>query len=281
MSKVQSSPGFFPCEEVGTIRLLKVLKVRKNAEVWCGADLESGKLVAVKFLYPEFFREEHFSALTHFLQGVDSPAIIQFFHSGTTVNGFPYIVMEYASKGSLRSFLKRCRHCTFAQNVYLLRQMLKALCVLHSNGVVHRDLKPENILIAENGSLRLNDFGIARFPGVAEASGKVFGTARYCAPEQAVDSTKVDSRSDLYALGVILFETLTGTPFREEDSFSAAGSPRKCSREFLNEFATDGFTGLLAEMLEFFPADRPSSPQEVLEKLDEMELPESSFTSQI
>lgn len=277
MNKLQLTPRFFPNEELGSIRLLKVLKVRKNSEIWRGADLGTREFLAIKFLYPETLRKEHFAALTNFLLRVDSPAIIKVFSVETTVNGCPCVVMEYTSKGSLRSFLKRCRQLTFAQSVYLMRQMLNALCILHSNGVVHRDIKPENILVAGDGSLRLSDFGIAHFPSVVEMPGKVFGTARYCAPEQAMDSSKVDSRSDLFSLGTVLFETLTGIPFREEDSFLAAGGPLKCSREILNNFSTPGFTELIAELLEFFPEDRLASPWKVLEKLDTMELPEAAF----
>jgi serine/threonine-protein kinase len=278
MSKQPLPSRFFPNEEIGSIRLLKVLRVRKNGEIWCGADLEKGELRAIKFLYPELFREAHFRALSRFLQGVSSPAIIKVFRTGTTDNGFPYILMEYASKGSLRACLKRRKRLTFAQSVYLMRQMLNALCLLHSYGVVHRDIKPENILIADDGSLRLIDFGIARFPEVEEARGKVFGTPRYCAPEQTVESSKSDCRSDLYSLGAVLFEVLSGTPFREEDSFLAAGRKKACPCNFLNEFSTPQLTALIAELLEFSPAVRPDSPLEVLERLDTMGLPEAALT---
>lgn len=276
MNRLSLTPRFFPNEEIGSIRLLKVLRVRQNGEVWCGSDLETGELTAVKFLYPESLREEHFQASVNFLQTANSPALVRVFQAGTTVNGFPYILMEYASKGSLRACLKRNCKLTFPQSVFLMRQMLNALCVLHDHGVVHRDIKPENILTAADGSLLLSDFGIARFPGVAEPSGKVFGTARYCSPEQATDSSKVDSRSDLYSLGAVVFETLTGIPFRKEDSFPAAAETvKEFPYALLEECSIPKFTGLIAELLEFFPAGRPDSPQKVLEELDTMGLPES------
>ena len=272
-------PRFYPNEEIDSIRLLKVLRVRNNGEVWCAGNLETGELCAVKFLYPEVLHKERFYAAGRFLQKTNFPSIIKGFQTGTAVNGASFMVMEYAPGGSLREVLKRCGRITFPQGVSLMRQMLNALCLLQQHGAVHRDIKPENIWIAADGTLRLGDFGIARFPEVPEEAGRIFGTARYCAPEQAVDSSKADFRSDLYSLGAVLFEALSGTYFRSTDSFSDAVRKKEFPDSALDEFSTPGFTGLIAELLAFSPAARPASPREVLEKLDTMGLPESDFAS--
>ena len=280
MKRFSAEPRFFRHEQIGSLLLLKVLQVRKTSEVWCGADLETGELSAVKFFYPEQCNEVHFQVSSHFLLNVDSPAIIRVFQAGKTVNGFPYIIMEYASQGSLRSLLKRNGRISFAQSVYLMHQMLNALCVLYENSVVHRDIKPENIWITGAGMLRLGDFGIARFPSVAEKNGKVFGSARYCSPEQALDSTKADFRSDLYSLGAVVFEALTGKPLRQEDSFIAGSCCVPEQLELLYEFSTPGFSGLIGELLEHSPADRPDSPGSILKKLKDLNLPESLLLPQ-
>lgn len=270
---------FFQNEEIGPLRLLKLLRVRKQSEVWCGAWLEKDGLAAIKFFYPEQFNEEYFYALNTFLMNVDSPAIIKVHKVEKTVNGYPYIIMEYAEKGSLRSWLKHTGRGAFAQCVYLTEQMLEALCVLQRNRIIHRDIKPENIWISGDGSLRLGDFGIARLPDVDEESDKVFGTARYCSPEQALDSTKVDCRSDLYSLGAVVFEALTGKALRQEDSFPAAGRRQRLPLELMNEFSTAPFAGLISELLAFSVNDRPDSPAEILERLKKMDLPASPFIS--
>lgn len=272
-------PRFFSKEEIGSVRLIRNLYVRKKSEIWYGVDLKKGDEVAIKFHYPEYLHKEHFEALSQFLLHVESSAFIRALHADTTVNSHPYIVMQYAGKGSLRTFLKRNGPCSFAHGVYLLRQMLSALSILYKEKIVHRDIKPENIWITEDGVLHLGDFGIARFPSVPEEAGKVFGSARYCSPEQAFDSTKADFRSDLYSLGAVVFEALTGTFFRKEDSFSAAVCRKEVNFDPLYDVATENFAGLLKDLTAFDPRKRSDPPEVFLARLEKMGLPEAFFLS--
>lgn len=280
MKDEADSPRFFPHEIIGGVRLLQVLRVRKNAEIWYVGHLQTGEPQVLKILYPEQICRAHFAAMSGFLQTADAPGLIRVLQSGETVNNCPYILMEYAPNGTLRTFLRQAGKGSFPQAVYLLRQMLAALSCLEDQGIVHRDIKPENIWIAADGSLRLGDFGIARFPGVAEEPGRIFGTARYCAPEQAADSTRLDCRSDLYSLGTVVVEVLTGSPFRQEDSFAAARQSVTPGYGFLREQATEHFAGLVRELLNSAPENRPASPAEVLVKLEQMNLPEAPFLLQ-
>ena len=130
----------------------------------------------------------------------------------------PYIVMRYMPTGTLKDILQR-DHLQFTEAAYLIRQVASALDYAHRHGVIHRDVKPSNIMVDGDGNAFLTDFGIARILESAEgltASGLAVGTPGYMAPEQGM-GLQIDSRADIYALGVMMFEMVTGhTPYRAE-----------------------------------------------------------------
>jgi eukaryotic-like serine/threonine-protein kinase len=144
--------------------------------------------------------------------------VLDFGQAGETV----YIVMPYLSGGSLADKVQRDRSVAPSAAAAAAAQVAVALDHAHQRGVVHRDIKPDNILFDEDGNAYITDFGIAtaRFHGRLTASGRAMGTPHYMSPEQAMGKL-VDGRSDLYALGVVLYEALVGfPPFDGADAFS-------------------------------------------------------------
>ena len=195
------------------------------AVVYLARDVKHDRLVAVKVLRPEvstslgperFLREISLAArLAH-------PHIVPLHDSGEA-GGLLYYVMPYVEGETLRARLDREHRLDPAAAVALTREVADALDYAHRQGVVHRDIKPENILL-EAGHAVVTDFGIARAISVAGSrittAGFALGTPEYMSPEQAAGESAVDGRSDLYSLGCVLFETLTGrTPF--------GGDPRR------------------------------------------------------
>jgi serine/threonine-protein kinase len=187
------------------------------ADVYLAEDQELGRRVALKLLderhasdeqFVERFRREAQSAA-----GLNHPNIVSIFDRGRA-EGTYYIAMEYLDGRTLKELLVRNGPTPVPIAIDYARQILSALAFAHHNGIVHRDIKPHNIVVGGDGRLKVTDFGIAR-SGTSQMTevGSIVGTAQYLSPEQA-RGAPVDPRSDLYSLGVVLYEMLTGTvPF--------------------------------------------------------------------
>src|SRR3989442_6384043 len=187
------------------------------ADVYLAEDQELGRRVALKLLderhasdeqFVERFRREAQSAgrLNH-------PNIVSIFDRGLA-EGTYYIAMEYLDGRTLKELLVRNGPTPIPIAIDYARQILSALAFAHRNGIVHRDIKPHNIVVGGDGRLKVTDFGIAR-SGASQMTevGSIVGTAQYLSPEQA-RGAPVDPRSDLYSLGIVLYEMLTGkVPF--------------------------------------------------------------------
>jgi eukaryotic-like serine/threonine-protein kinase len=190
------------------------------ADVYLAEDQELGRLVALKLLddrhasdeqFVERFRREAQSAA-----GLNHPNIVSIFDRGRA-EGTYYIAMEYLDGRTLKELLVRNGPTPIPIAIDYARQILGALAFAHRNGIVHRDIKPHNIVVGGDGRLKVTDFGIAR-SGASQMTevGSIVGTAQYLSPEQA-RGAPVDPRSDLYSLGVVLYEMLTGAvPFSGE-----------------------------------------------------------------
>jgi eukaryotic-like serine/threonine-protein kinase len=187
------------------------------ADVYLAEDKELGRRVALKLLnerhandeqFVERFRREAQSAA-----GLNHPNIVSIFDRGQA-EGTYYIAMEYLDGRTLKELLVRNGPTPIEIAIDYARQILSALAFAHRGGIVHRDIKPHNIVVRKDGRLKVTDFGIAR-SGASQMTeaGSIVGTAQYLSPEQA-RGAPVDQRSDLYSLGIVLYEMLTGAvPF--------------------------------------------------------------------
>jgi serine/threonine-protein kinase len=208
----------------GRYRVISRVGSGGMAEVYCAEDNQLGRRVAVKLLHERFAQDEEF--VERFRREASSAAslshanIVNVYDRGQW-GGTYYIAMEYLDGRSLDSIVREEAPLAPQRAIELTEQVLRAARFAHRHGVVHRDLKPHNVIIDEEGRVKVTDFGIAR-AGASEITqtGSIMGTARYLSPEQAQGHT-VSPRSDLYAIGIMLYELLTGTVPFEGDSVVA------------------------------------------------------------
>ena len=198
-------------------RIMRKLGSGGMANVYLAEDQELGRRVAIKILndrhagdeqFIERFRREAKNAA-----GLSHPNIVSIYDRGEA-EGTYYIAMEYLDGRSLKELILTRGPAPVSVAVDYARQMLSALRFAHRNGIVHRDIKPHNVLVDAEGHLKVTDFGIAR-AGASQMTeeGSIIGTAQYLSPEQA-RGTKVDQTSDLYSVGIVLYEMLSGqVPF--------------------------------------------------------------------
>ena len=251
------------------------------ATVYLAHDLKHHRLVAIKVLPPElsvalgaerFLREIDFAArLTH-------PHILPLHDSGEAA-GQLYYVMPYVEGESLRQRLMRQRQLTFEEVVRVTREVADALDYAHEHGVIHRDIKPENVLLAANHAI-VADFGIARAVGTEggtrlTAAGVTVGTPHYMSPEQSLADQEVDARSDVYSLGCMTYEMLTGQPPFTGPSAAVVRhqhlnvEPRPVTA--LRPSATPQMVRAVARALAKLPADRFATPGELARALGEID----------
>ena len=201
----------------GRYKIIRKLGSGGMANVYLAEDQELGRRVAIKILddrhaddeqFVERFRREAKNAA-----GLSHPNIVSIYDRGEA-EGTYYIAMEYLDGRSLKELIVSRGPAPISIAIDYARQILSALRFAHRNGIVHRDIKPHNVLVDAEGRVKVTDFGIAR-AGASQMTeaGSIIGTAQYLSPEQA-RGTQVDQTSDLYSLGIVLYELLTGTvPF--------------------------------------------------------------------
>jgi tetratricopeptide (TPR) repeat protein len=185
-------------------------------DVYQGVDRRSGAQVAVKVLIEgRGGGETRFEREAQLLAELHHPGLVRYVADGTTPQGKPYLVMEWLEGEDLSRRLARAR-LSIAETMVLGTRVAEALAVVHAHGVVHRDLKPSNLFLVGGlvREVKVLDFGIARLGGVTGTTqtGVMMGTLGYMAPEQARSGQALDPRADVFALGCVLFECLTGVP---------------------------------------------------------------------
>ena len=266
-------------EELGKGGMGKVYKV---------LDKEIDERVALKLVNPEIASDEktieRFRNELKFARKITHKNVCRMYDLSKE-KGTYYITMEFVPGEDLKSTLKRVGHLSIGKTIFIASQVCEGLAEAHHLGVVHRDLKPQNIMLDKKGNARIMDFGIARSlkgKGVT-TEGMIIGTPNYMSPEQ-VEAAKVDQRSDIYSLGVILYEMMTGTvPFDGETPLSIAlkhktEKPRN-PRE-LNEQIPEELNRVVMRCMEKNREDRYQSVKELLSELSSIEkgLPTTDMT---
>ncbi|MFA9454300.1 MAG: protein kinase, partial [Candidatus Aminicenantaceae bacterium] len=254
-------------EELGRGGMGKVYKV---------FDKETNERVALKLIKPEIASDsstiERFRNELTTARKITHKSVCRMYDLNK-VDGSYYITMEYVSGGDLKRLIRRTRYIPIGTAVAIATQICEGLAEAHRLGIVHRDLKPNNIMIDDDGQARIMDFGIARTvktKGIT-GSGIIIGTPEYMSPEQ-VEAKEVDQRSDIYSLGIILYEMVTGRVPFEGDSAIAIGVKHKSEQPEdpvqINAQVPEDVSRLILKCLEKDQADRYQSAGEVRAELE-------------
>ena len=246
-------------------------------EVYLAHDGVLDRDVALKVLRSQYAGDEEFAERfrreARSAASLSHPNIVQVYDRGEAEDGTSYIAMEYVPGGTLKEQIGRRAPFGDRETAAVGAQIADALGAAHERGVIHRDIKPQNVLVSASGDLKVTDFGIARAASAvtSSASGAIFGTAGYISPEQALGEP-VGPASDLYSLGVILYEMLTGgLPFTADNSIAVCmkhvNEPPRPPK-LLNPDIPEGMNALVLMLLAKHPADRYGSAMELLADLE-------------
>src|SRR3954471_16749366 len=210
----------------GRYRIERRLGSGGMADVYCAYDHQLGRQIALKVLHRRFARDrefvERFRREASAAAGLQHPNVVGVFDRGE-YDGTYYIAMEYLPGCTLKDLIRAEAPLDQLRAIDFAIQILHAASFAHRRGVIHRDFKPHNVIVGEDGRLKVTDFGIAR-AGASEMTetGSIMGTAAYLSPEQA-QGQRVGAPSDLYSIGVIVYEMLTArVPFTGESAVSIA-----------------------------------------------------------
>lgn len=250
-------------------RCIRPLATSAMSTVYLAESEREGRLVVVKLMHQVPDKSEKSASFDRFLQeyeiiaGIRHPNVVQIYDLGVS-DDHAYIAMEYFPAGDLRSRIKR--GLQVHESVDVLRQMAEALRAIHSVGVLHRDLKPGNVMLRPDGTIALIDFGLAKqleLDAEITATGEIFGTPYYMSPEQG-HGREVDVRSDLYSVGVIFWEMLTGKkPFLAPTPMAVIYKHTHAPVPELPQ-PLAAWQPLVARLLAKDPADRYQSAGELL-----------------
>ncbi|MGH3477348.1 MAG: protein kinase domain-containing protein, partial [Nocardioidaceae bacterium] len=244
--------------------------------VWVATDNALSRTVAIKILKPEYASDRafrtRFETEARHAAGLDHPGIAKVYDFGETSDDDtprPYLVMEYVDGQPLSVLLAPRRPLEEDRVVDLIAQTAVALQAAHDKGIVHRDVKPANLLITPDAKVKVTDFGIAKAASDTPITqtGTIIGTAHYLPPEQA-EGKPATPRSDIYALGVVLYECLAGTrPFVGDNPVAIAISHVRETPPPLPDTVSPWLAALTMRMLAKNPDDRPASAGELAREL--------------
>ncbi|MFT4281861.1 Stk1 family PASTA domain-containing Ser/Thr kinase [Microbacterium sp.] len=248
------------------------------ATVYVATDLRLERRVALKVMHGHLSDDTVFQS--RFIQEARAaarladPHVVNVFDQGQD-DDLAYLVMEYLPGITLRELLREQRRLSIPQTITIMDAVLSGLSAAHRAGIVHRDVKPENVLLAEDGRIKIGDFGLARATSANTATGQMLlGTIAYLAPELVTRGT-ADARSDIYALGIMLYEMLTGEqPYKGEQPMQIAyqhatdSVPRPSVR---NPGVPEQLDELVLWATERQPDERPVDAREMLDRLRDIE----------
>ncbi|MGD9346329.1 MAG: protein kinase [Candidatus Aminicenantes bacterium] len=209
----------------GRYQIIEELGKGGMGRVYKALDKEINAKVALKLIKPEISADrktiERFRKELKIARDITHKNVCRMYDLNKEGDSY-FITMEYVSGEDLKSFIRRSRQLTIGTAITIAKQVCEGLSEAHKSGVVHRDLKPSNIMIDNEGNVRIMDFGIARFlkeKGIT-GTGVIIGTPEYMSPEQ-VEGKELDQRSDIYSLGIVLYEMVTGqVPFEGDTPFA-------------------------------------------------------------
>src|SRR5688572_12853777 len=272
----------------GRYKITEVMAAGSMGAVFKAERVPVGKLVAVKFLHASYANDSEFQARfdreTRVMSKLAHPNCVSVVDFGVW-EGAPYLVMEYVAGKTLRAMIDDEGGIAPYRALMITKQIAAGLAHAHAQGITHRDVKPANIMITEEigtgEHVRILDFGLARLRGAvgrdATQSNVVVGTPNYMAPEQTVGGGTIDARTDLYAVGVVLFEMIAGErPFQAEDTLAllgmhrAAPIPRLADRVKSKVELPDGLQEVIETAMAKSPDDRFQSAIELAEAIDEI-----------
>ena len=286
MSGQESQTNLVGRKLAGRYHLVSLLGAGGMGSVYKGHDTAmSDRVVAVKVLAPHLVSDEkqvqRFEQEARAANQLRHPNTISVLDFGRDPDGHIFMVIEFLTGETLTGILRHGR-LDISRILYIFRQICKSLAEAHSKGIVHRDLKPDNIFVCdiygESDFVKVIDFGIAKFleeeGNQLTQAGKMFGTPRYLSPEQA-QGKRLDARSDLYSLGVMLFESITGRPpFIAEEAIAVAIKHVQEKPPRMDEVAPDIYIPrevdrIVFKLLSKRPEDRYQSAEEVVAAIDE------------
>ncbi|MBO5936653.1 MAG: Stk1 family PASTA domain-containing Ser/Thr kinase [Clostridia bacterium] len=256
----------------GRYEIMEVIGVGGMAVVYKAFDNIDHRIVAVKILKSEYLANEEFKRRfrneSKAVAVLSHPNIVKVFDVSFG-DAIQYIVMEYVEGITLKNYITQQGVVDQREALYFITQILRALKHAHDKGIVHRDIKPQNILLISDGTIKVTDFGIARISENATRTmtDGAIGSVHYISPEQAKGSI-TDSRTDLYAAGVILYEMLTGKlPFQSDNAVSVAlmqlqNDPVR-PRE-INSSIPEGLEEIIIHAMQKLPSERYQSANEML-----------------
>ena len=263
----------------GRYQVIEELGKGGMGRVYKAMDLEINERVALKVIKPDIAEDkrtiERFQNEIKFARKISHKNVCRMYHLSKERDTH-YIVMEYVQGETLKSMIRMTRQLSTWTAVNIARQVCEGLAEAHRLGVIHRDLKPQNVMIDQEGSARIMDFGIARSLRTKGATvpGVMIGTPEYMSPEQ-VEGQETDQRSDIYALGVILYEMLTGRlPFEGETPLSVAlkhKSDMPLDPRKINSQIPEALSQVILRCLEKKKEKRYQSAEELLGVLSEIE----------
>jgi serine/threonine-protein kinase len=261
----------------GRYRVLSRLGAGGMADVFLAEDQQLGRKVALKLLHRRFAEDpgfvERFRREAQAAAGLQHPHVVSVYDRGA-YDGTYYIAMEYLPGRSLKQLIRQEAPLDPVRAIDITNQILKAARFAHRRGVIHRDLKPHNVIVDDSDQAKVTDFGIAR-AGASDMTetGSIMGTAQYLSPEQA-QGHAVSAASDLYSVGVVLYEMLTGhVPFDAESAVTIAlkhVSEAPPPIRVQNPAVPPELEQVVLWTLNKNPADRPQDAQQLINALEQV-----------
>ena len=258
--------------------ILEIIGTGGMAVVYKARCHRLNRLVAIKILKDDYLEDEDFRSRFHSesqaVAMLSHPNIVSVYDVSTSVSlEADYIVMELIEGISLKQYMEKKKFLNWKETLHFAIQIAKALQHAHSRGIVHRDIKPHNIMVLKNGSVKVTDFGIARLMSQGNTLTKeALGSVHYISPEQAKGG-RVDDRSDLYSLGVVMYEMMCGRPPYDGDSPVAVAiqhiNGNATMPSTINPNIPGGLEQIIMKAMANEPSKRYSSATQMLQDMDE------------